>query len=255
MNSLAERLKELREAGRRVCEKILRERGDVVAVLVVGSVARGDIHEGSDVDLCVLVESGYAVREELIEGGCVVDVSYAPLNLWMERLRRDVGSMWEINVSNILDSIVLYDPRGLVDRIKRELSRYPEEKRRENFLHHFYMMGWHENSVKHYYARGSYDFAAIFSKLFALESLRALFPLNGVYLRGDKYIFDQIGSLRAPPGFIEGCMSLLWFKARGVTREEAGWIMSTISTLRRAIEAEARSLGLLPAPHQLGQPR
>ncbi len=81
-------------------------------------------------------------------------------------------------MSNILDSIVLYDPSGLIRGIKQKFRVYPEEKRRENILHHFHRMGWFENAVKYHYFKKNYDIESIFSKLFAIEALRILFPLN-----------------------------------------------------------------------------
>ena len=243
---LSEKLKILREIIRQVCDELIKSRQDIVAVFVVGSVARGNIHEMSDVDMCVLVKEGNEPKREIIQkSNCSIDIVYVPLRLWKERLQRDIGSMWEINVSNVLDSIVLYDPTGLIKRIKRELSEYPEEKRRENILHHFHMVGWYENAVKYHYLKGNYDIESIFSKLFAIEALRILFPLNRVYLKGDKYLFEQVKSLKTPPGFLEKCFSLLWFKSRGVKREEAIWIVNTVSEIKKTLEKEIHSLGLL----------
>ncbi len=110
MSCLGEKLRILRRAGQRVCERLIKSRRDVVAVFIVGSVARGDIHEASDVDMCVVIrEEGKPGRESIQELGCKVDVAYVPLRLWLEKLWRDVGSMWEINVSSILNSIILYE--------------------------------------------------------------------------------------------------------------------------------------------------
>jgi len=49
-DKLRSRLKVLREASRLACKRVLEKRSDVIAVYVVGSVARGNIHEKSDVD-------------------------------------------------------------------------------------------------------------------------------------------------------------------------------------------------------------
>jgi len=152
--------------------------------------------------------------------------------------------MWEINAANIRDSIVLYDPTGLVQRVKRELSVYPERKRRENILYHLHMMGWYENAVKYHYIMKNYDIESIFSKLFAIEALRILFPLNRVYLKGDKYLFEQVKDLKAPDDYLEMCFSLLWFKSRDVSPKEAAWILDTVLKVRKMAEKEVRQLGL-----------
>jgi len=77
----AGRLETLREASRRVCKCVLQKRSDVVAVCVVGSVARGNIHEKSDVDMSVLTEQGdRPERETFEELGCSIDFVYAPVH-------------------------------------------------------------------------------------------------------------------------------------------------------------------------------
>ncbi len=243
--SLDERLKALRKIAQNICEELVRDRRDIIAVLVVGSVARGNVHEESDIDMCVLTKEGDKPKREFMsKSGFKADIVYVPLKLWMERLWRDIGSMWEINVSNILDSIVLYDPTGLVKRIKKEFSKYPEEKRKQNILYHFHMMGWYQNSAKYHYLKGNYDIESIFSKLFAIEALKILFPLNGVYLKGDKYLFEQVKNLKAPSGYLKKCFDLLWFRTKGINHEEATWIMNTISEIMDIAKEEVMRFGL-----------
>ena len=245
MDKKLEKLKVLREAGRRVCEKIIKSRQDIVAVYILGSVARGNIHENSDIDLCVIVNRGEKAWREIIqEMSCNVDIAYAPLRLWIERLQREMGSMWEINVSSILDSIILYDPTGLIRKIKRELSVYPEEKRIENILHQFNVMGWYENAVRYHYLKGNYDYEAIFSKFFAFEALKLLFPLNRTYLKGEKYLFEQVKELKAPPGYVEECFYLLWFKSHNIEKEEATYIIGKVSEIRKKAVKTLRQTGI-----------
>ena len=95
------------------------------------------------------------------------------------------------------------------------------------------------------YLKGNYDIESIFSKLFTIEALRILFPLNRVYLKGDKYLFEQVKNLKTPPGFLEKCFSLLWFKSRDVKREEAIWIVNTVSEIRKTLEKEINSLNIV----------
>jgi predicted nucleotidyltransferase len=234
------RLETLREASRRASKHILKKRTDIVAICVVGSVARGNIHENSDVDMFVLVESGdKPERESVQELDCKVDIVYIPFRLWKERLYRGIGSMWEIEVSNILDSLILYDRDGFIQESKREFKIYPDEKRRMSILHIFQQMGWFENTVKYHYLKKNYDIESVFSKIFAIEALRILFPLNRVYLKGDKYIFEQVKDLREkPPDFLEKCLSLLWFKSQNVNYNEATWIIDTVSEIMKIVEEQ-----------------
>jgi len=243
LDELSKRLEALREASQRVCRRLLKTRSDIVAIMVVGSVARGNIHENSDVDLCVLVKYGeHPERERIRELDCDVEVVYTPLRLWRERLYRGIGSMWEIDVSNVVDSLVLYDPYGVVREIKRMFKVYPEEKRRMNILEIFHRMGWYEEAVRYHYLKKNYDVQSVFSKMYVMEALKILFPLNRVYLRGEKHMFEQLKELREmPPGLLEKCLSLLWFKSRGVKHEEATWILETVSDIWRLIKDKIRS--------------
>jgi len=245
LDKLNSRLETLREASRRACKRVLKNRSDVVAVYVVGSVARGNIHEKSDVDMGVLVEHGDKPERENIELGCSVDIVYVPLHLWKEKLYHGVGSEWEIDASNIVDSLILYDPNRLIQNTKTELKAYPEEKRKQSILHAFDRMGWFGEAVWYHYLKKNYDVESVFSKLFALEALKILFPLNRVYLKGDKYIFEQVGDLQEKPlGFLEKCLSLLWFKSQDVNHDEATWIINTDSEIKKIMDAKVRSLEL-----------
>jgi len=227
-----------------VCKCVLQKRPDVVAVCVVGSVARGNIHEKSDVDICVLIEQGdRPERETFEELGCSVDIVYAPVHLWKEKLRRGVGSGWEIDASNIVDSLILYDPSGLIQETKRELKVYPEEKRRENILQVYHEMGWFGEALRYNYLKKNYDAESIFSKFFAMQALKILFPLNRVYLKSEKQIFEQVKELQEKPThYLEKCLSLLWFKSQNVNYDEATWVINTVSEINRAIEARVRQL-------------
>lgn len=243
MDKLNKRLEALREAGQRVCRRLLEARFDIVAIIIVGSVARGNIHENSDVDLCVLVRHGeHPERERIRELNCDVEVVYTPLRLWRERLYRGLGSMWEIELSNIMDSLVLYDPYGIVREVKERFKTYPEEKRRMNILEVFHKMGWYKEAVRYHYLKGNYNIQSVFSKMYVIEVLKILFPLNRVYLKGEKHLFEQVKKLKdIPPGLLEKCLSLLWFKSQDVKREEATWILETVSYIWRLIDDKIHS--------------
>jgi len=241
---LSNRLETLRKASKRACKQVLGKRSDVLAVYIVGSVARGNIHEKSDVDMMVVVEDGGdSEREDLEMLGCSVDIFYVPLKLWKEELHDSWGSEWEVEASSIVDSLVLHDPKGLVQKTKKELETYPEEKRRKGIRNIRDKMAHFSEAVWYHYVNRNYDTEPIFSKLYAMQALRILFPLNKVYLKGDKYIFKQVEELEErPPDYLEGCLSLLHFKSQNVNRSEATWIINTVSETKEAIEAKIRSL-------------
>jgi len=67
LNCLNDRLKIMRRAGQYVCERLVKSRRDIIAVLIVGSVARGNIRETSDIDMCVIVNEGDKPQRENIQ--------------------------------------------------------------------------------------------------------------------------------------------------------------------------------------------
>lgn len=242
---LTSRLETLREASRRACEHVLKKRSDVVAVYVIGSVARGNVHERSDIDMMVVIEDGDDFdAESLQESGCSVDIVYAPLKLWEEQLYHSWGSDWEFDVSSVVDSLVIYDPKGTIQKAREELAMYPEERRLKRIRQTHNNMIVFSGAVEYHYMNKNYDIESVFSKLYAMEALRILFPVNRVYLRDHKRIFEQVEELpENPPDYVRKILSLLWFKSQNVTYDEATWVINTVSETKKAIENKMRSLG------------
>jgi hypothetical protein len=143
-----------------------------------------------------------------------------------------------MEASNIVNSIILYDPRGIIKKAKEDFQIYPEETRKrriKNLLQKLQNLG---ETTWFYYVNKNYDIESIFSKLFAIMALRVLFPINRVYLIGDKHLFKQLVDLeQKPPGYLENCYNLLWFKCQDVNQPEANWIVDIVKETRKAIEA------------------
>jgi len=254
----SQRLELMREAGHRACEKILEVRSDIITIYIVGSVARGDIHGKSDLDVVAVKEQGDYEEErmsssmllgEVKESGFSIDIFYIPRHLWEEELYHSWGSEWEVEASSIVDALILYDPKGIMEKAKQDFKSYPVEMRRRSIENIFNRLRNFGEAVWYHYVNTNYDAEAIFSKFYAMEALRILFPINHVYLKADKYIFKQLEQLeRKPPNYLEKCLDLLWFKSQNVNHDEATWIINTVSETRKAIENEIRSLGLLEKP-------
>ena len=179
MSGLDQRLKEMRDAGKRVCRKILDKRNDVIAVYIEGSVARGDIHEKSDVDIVAVKEEGEYEEErrspirtldEVDDSAFSIDIGYIPLGLWKEELYHNIGSEWECEVSTVVDSIILYDPKGLVTEAKEHFKLYPEDRRRMTIKNILDRLKGFSESVWYHYVNKNYNIESLFSKFFAMEA-------------------------------------------------------------------------------------
>jgi hypothetical protein len=117
--------------------------------------------------------------------------------------------------SSLVDSLVLYDPKEIFEKAKSEFKPYPEEMRTENVRNfHEWMVGFSE-AVWYHYVKKTCEDKSIFSKLYAMEALRILFPINRVYLQTDKRIFEQLKELpNKRHGYAEKCLALLRFKSQ-----------------------------------------
>lgn len=106
-------------------------------------------------------------------------------------------------------------------------------------------MASHSEAVGYHYMNKGYDIESIFSKLYAMEALKILFPLNRVYLNDHKHIFEQLAELREkPPDYLQRCLSLLRSKSRDVNRDQATRIANNVWKTQKAIRAKMRSLEL-----------
>jgi len=243
---LGNRLEGLREASQLACKRIIKKRSDIVAIYVVGSVARGNVHEKSDIDVMCLVRQGNASERESIKVmGCSADVFYVPIKLWKGEFDGRSGSDWEIEASSIIDSLVFYDPSGFIRKTKDELMVYPKEKQRMSVKLTYERMTGFSEAVGYHYMNKSYDIESIFSKLYAMEALKILFPLNRVYLKDYKRIFEQLVELpEKPPDYLRKCLSILRSKSRDVNRDQATRIINDIWNTKKVIKAKMCSLGL-----------
>ena len=125
-----EAVKLLREA----CGALRARYGDrVVAVGLFGSVARGEAGERSDVDVLVVVRDwpGGLERRRLYKilhsylGGDVtlIDVDYEVANELAEGRRPLYSTMLNI----LYDCVIVYDPEGVLARLKNSALRVVEE--------------------------------------------------------------------------------------------------------------------------------
>jgi len=88
------------------------------------------------------------------------------------------ASDWEIDASNIVDSLILYDPNDLIQKTKKELEKYPEEKRRKNILQNYDKMGCFGEAVRYHFTNKNYNIESIFSKFYAMQALKILVAFN-----------------------------------------------------------------------------
>lgn len=207
------------------------------AVLLAGSWARGDAHEGSDVDLWV-VGPGARQRHRVMErDGRMVCVSYltaADARREMRNPARLDGAVpgWRI-------ARILRDPRGVASRLKAEARRFrwsTIRRARDRYIAD-QLVGWAEEVAKLLRAmdRGEKETAAVQRNLLAnqMAFLRVLLlerlwdTENGLWERAAKWAGGEFASAqRAALGTddrgwrasCEGALSLYSLTARANAR-------------------------------------
>jgi predicted nucleotidyltransferase len=189
----------MREACKRECQKILEKRSDIIAVYIIGSVARGDIHEKSDLDLIALKEQGDYEEErksplEIMgesSSNLNIDIGYLPLWLWDEELYHSWSDDWEVEASSIVDSIILYDSRGIIKKAKDDFITYLEDTRKRRIKNLLRRLQNYGETIWYHYVNKNYDIESVFSKLYAIEALKIQFPIKRVYLKDNKSVFQN----------------------------------------------------------------
>ncbi|MEM2926158.1 MAG: nucleotidyltransferase domain-containing protein [Candidatus Bathyarchaeia archaeon] len=119
---------DLMQIAREATQRILELRGDVMALYLAGSVARGDATPTSDIDLGAIIsqwENSEVLKPPLIIKGVQVSCRLIP------RMRLlDIRRIWledPILPFQILESIRLYDPENILLRLKQRLEVFSKD--------------------------------------------------------------------------------------------------------------------------------
>jgi predicted nucleotidyltransferase len=115
-------------ACREVSERLLRRYyHDIIATAVVGSVARGDDREYSDIDFQVLVRRGSKLRSHsFVLNECLFSVNVRTEADWREELTRGNDHL-PLAIGSLMNVLPAHDPTGAFARLRRLASGVPGE--------------------------------------------------------------------------------------------------------------------------------
>lgn len=128
-----------RKLAEKQVRKILKSRDDIIAAYSDGSVARGDLFEGSDIDIAFIIENSKKIRlKEAVSVGNVyrtinkkndvlIEWAFIPKEEYLDanKILSDAGFTHDIK-----DAYVYYDPTGFFSKIKKEIhNRYKDKLR------------------------------------------------------------------------------------------------------------------------------
>jgi len=116
------------EACREVSERLLRRYyHDIIATAVVGSVARGDDREHSDIDFQVLVRKGSNLRSHsFVLNNCLFSVNVRTEADWREELTQGNDHL-PLAIGSLTNVLPAHDPTGAFARLKSLASSVPGE--------------------------------------------------------------------------------------------------------------------------------
>ncbi len=111
-----------RRLAERLAAKIVKSRKDVVAVVLFGSVARGDDGPHSDVELAAVVRRGEWKAQRFVLDGILFDVYWSSAAGLRRHMLQPDGNATRLGFA---DGVALYDSRGWFARLQRDVRRLP----------------------------------------------------------------------------------------------------------------------------------
>jgi len=178
-------------------EKI-KKRKNVLGIFLAGSFARKETHHLSDVDLYVLVKRG--VKQKLLDPWERFRVTYLTEKELKKRFwQRD----WIFSRCLILSSKILYDPKGILRKIKKEARKYPEEIRqfelRTNVFHAKYQL----SRAKFAFKKKDLPSSVYFLMRCGEEILFFFYVLNKLFLSSERKIYEERKKIKTKPKSFE----------------------------------------------------
>jgi predicted nucleotidyltransferase len=157
------------EACREVSERLLkRYYHDIIATAVMGSVARGEDLEHSDVDFHVLVRNSSNLRSHsFVLNNCLFSVNVRTEAEWRDELTKGDDRL-PLAIGSLMNVLPAHDPTGAFARLKNLASNVPGEAWkngvREGISGIFEDLG----RVRNFYSSQDWDSFGIMSGLVAI---------------------------------------------------------------------------------------
>lgn len=111
-----------RRLAEELAAKIVRARKDVRAVILIGSVARGDDGPDSDVDMKVVAAKGPWEPVRFLLGGVLFSVYWSR---WESLLQEMLEPDGDAERHGFLGGVALYDPEGLFRKLHARVAALP----------------------------------------------------------------------------------------------------------------------------------
>jgi len=221
-----------RRLARQMAEEIVQQRGDVLAIFTSGSIARGFVGKGSDIDFFIILDTDlpYWDRKFCIREG--IDITQY---FWGK------SSLQELNNPLFWDMHILYDPKGKLKRVASNVGKVRHS--REAYEQR---SGWYTDGARQLldYARkafeaGDYRMAVYYSRYCMDELAKIVFYGNKQIPPGHRTFLNKIKQLEeAPPKFVES-----FFKVHRFERLNQEEIEKIVEHAKEAVRKVAEITG------------
>lgn len=227
------RIKQMRDLALDISGNRRRER-DVVAVLLFGSVVKGDIHLESDVDIVIIKETQENVirRNESIADGMRIDLWEHSLSFYENLFKKDWQPtemfLYSLFLNILQECEVLYDKNSRFNDFRKNAIRWKWPKRCKDFIDHKLSRALN-NYRKRDYDR--FEKLVYLRKLFLLNACRELLDIGkpvsirnkDFYLKCKMYlsardfetVFGRTPSLEELVLLIQSTMNLFYSEVKG----------------------------------------
>ena len=210
---------------------------DILAVLLIGSVARGDALLGADLDLRFIVAPGVSRKAEPeVRQGILIERGYADMAQAQSKLATN-----PMKIYNYLDGHILFDPESLLAQLKEQALQLFKtyqytKKEREGIAY------WLKSArLKMNVALGAGDIlkAAFVATTTSWEILVGLWAVNDKPMPPNSSVWFHLKDLSIVPHDLEETLKRLFC---GETLTRVHTAMSLIDWILPYLDADADSI-------------
>jgi predicted nucleotidyltransferase len=198
--------KEYRALAKEMVQKLKKD-PNIIAVLVYGSVATHTLSEGSDIDLLLIVKDipedvdMFGVKRTSIDG-VPVDLAHRIREQIESQIDYEAGSWYSSSI--MLNSEILYDPKGVAADLRKRILDMPAE--RKEFIYNCLMEDarTYVGKVHQCVELGDLRGAVYLMRLVCENLVQVLFIANETRPSSEKgMIRDFLTLKRLPKNFVE----------------------------------------------------
>lgn len=190
-----------------------KKKKNVLGIFLAGSLARKEVHEFSDIDLYILTRR--KVKHQLTDPFDPLHISFLTQK---ELEQRFVDKDWIFSRCLLLKGKILFDPLGILRKLKSKIKKYPENIRQFELKANVFHAKYQLSRAKYALRKKDLPSAVYFLMRCGEEILFFFYVLNRMYLSSERKIFEERKKIKTKPKNFE--KRLIQGAALDLSREE-----------------------------------